>query len=634
MSDSVTFKRQNHANFFNGAPAASDLPSAGHPQSEISESKNASGTVGGNDQMGIPQEATPHAGAAVAEELEAAYDYSPADIVAGPRSGDSVEKTDFSEYVVPIASTDYEGLERIDPRLVDRVWRLNNLYWVVDEEGNLMQFKLRPAQIFLMKNMHYRNIVLKARQLGFTTFICIFMLDYALFNRNKQLGIIAHTKDDASVIFRKVKVAWENFPKDLKDFLKLGTIGDSAVEYQFTNGSIMRVSTSLRSGTYQMVLITEFGKICARFPEKATEIVTGTLPAVPTKGVVFIESTAEGEDGYFYDYCQEAMEMLRAHMPLTSKNYKFFFFPWYENPADVVEGPALPMPPEIVDYLDKTERLVKIKFSVAQRNWYFLTNKELKGKMKQEHPSTPEEAFLTSGNKLFGGEIIDAQREKYAQEPIHIDGDFRIYRHFVRSHIYGLGADVSQGTKRDSSTIVVIDFTTGEVVMTYRSNEVDPVAFAHDIKRAALMYGGCIAAPEANNVGMTTCVTLNSIYPNIYTQVREGLLETSPSNKLGYLTTSLTKPKYMYELSEAMENDELKCLDETILLEAKRFNKEDALEISVTENTTRHFDLLTAAGIAWQMRAYSTRGKADPEDVAKVEERRERVRSQGRNTYR
>ena len=632
------FKRQNHATFFNGGISA-DHAASDTPRVDLAQSTVTAPVLQDVEEVRDPVQA--RAAESVASLLETdSISYAvPSTDLPGIKVDTTVEvdgyvtKEDFSNYVVPIASTDYEGLDKLDPRLVDRVWRLINLYWVVDEEGNLMRFKLRPAQIHLMENMHYKNIILKARQLGFTTFICIFMLDYALFNKNKSLGIVAHTKDDASVIFRKVKIAWDNFPAPLKDYFKLTTTGDSATEYQFTNGSVMRVSTSLRSGTYQMVLITEFGKICARFPEKAAEIVTGTLPAVPSAGVVFIESTAEGEEGHFYDYCQDAMEAKRLHRQLTRKDYKFFFFPWYANPADVVSG-DVPISAEISEYLSKMERLVKVTFTKEQKNWYYLTTKELKTKMKQEHPTTPEEAFLTSGNKLFKGETVDAQREKYMQDPIEIDGDFLIYKRFVTSHLYGLGADVSQGTKRDSSTIVVIDFTTGEVVLTYRSNEIDPVLFAHDIKKAALMYGGCIAAPEANNVGMTTCVTLNGIYSNIYTQVREGLLESTPSNKLGYLTSSITKPKYMYDLGEAMENDELKILDEGILLEAKKFNKEDTLQIQVTENTTRHFDLLIATGIAYQMRAYTSRGKADAEDVAKVEERRERIRTVGRKAYR
>ncbi len=540
----------------------------------------------------------------------------------------------FETYIIPVQSTDYKGLEAIDPRLVDREWRLDNLYKVINEDGEVVQFKLRPAQRQLLREMHYKNIILKARQLGFTTFICIFLLDYALFNRNKQIGIIGPTQADTSTIFRKIKVAWESFPDPIKKFLGLSTLGDSKVEYEFTNGSIMRIATSLRSGTYQAVLITEFGKICARFPDKAEEIITGTLPAVPANGLIFIESTAEGEDGPYFDMVQDAIEAKKMHRVLTTKEYKFFFFPWYDNPADVVKGDVT-IPSEMNEYLNKVERISMRTLSQEQRNWYYLESKIQKFKMKQEHPSSPDEAFLTSGNKLFEGQMIDTHRELYAQDPIDIQGDFVIYKNFVKGHLYGLGADVSQGVKRDSSTIGVIDFTTGELVMTYRSNEIDPVTFAHDIKKAALMYGGCIAAPEANNVGLTTCVTLNSIYPNIYTQQREGTLEVTSTNKLGWLTTTLTKPKMMYELSEAIADENIRIYDESVLLEAKRMNKEDTLQVQfAADSLTRHFDLVTAVAIAWQMRAYVSRGKADAGDVAKVEERRERNLNRTKGKYR
>lgn len=607
----MNLTRPNHARFFETSNG--DLVRAAVDVAQ------RNGSTYGPDDIRIPQSSLVDASA------------SPE---ARPVAGsDNTVSQDFGAYVIPIASTDYTNLESIDPRLIDRIWRLNNLYWVVNEDGDLIQFKLRAAQEKLLRQMHYRNIILKARQLGFTTFICIFLLDYALFNQNKSIGIVAHTKDDATVIFRKIKVAWENFPKAIKEFLKLDAVGDSSVEYEFTNKSSIRVSTSLRSGTYQAVLVTEFGKICAHFPEKAQEIVSGTLPAVPVRGLVFIESTAEGEDGPFFEMTQDAMEIARTHRGLTSKDFKFFFFPWYENPSDTLPG-DIAISREVEEYLEKQERLLKTSFSKEQRNWYYLEIRTQKGKMKQEHPTTPEEAFLTSGNKLFSAEILDAQLEKYAIDPIEIDGDFLIYKRYNPAHKYGLGADVSQGVKRDSSTIVVIDFTTGEIVFTYRSNEIDPVLFAHEIKKVALMYGGCIAAPEANNVGMTTCATLNAIYTNVYTQQREGLLEVTPTNKLGYLTTSATKPKYMYEFSEALTNDELHCHDKVILSEARRFNKDDALAILPTESTTRHFDLLVAGAIAWQMRAYITRGAADPADVAKTEERRERVKAQGRKTYR
>lgn len=554
------------------------------------------------------------------------------EIVFDDNEQEFVSIDSFESYINPIQSTDYVGIEKIDPRLADRKWRLNNLYKVVNEDGDLVPFRLRVAQEYLLDNMHHRNIILKARQLGFTTFICIFLLDYALFNRNKNVGILAQTQPDASVIFRKVKTAWENFPQEIKDFFHLDATGDSKVEYEFTNGSFMRVSTSLRSGTYQAVLVTEFGKVCARFPERAEEIKTGTFPAVPKKGILFVESTAEGEEGHFYDMCQDAMEEKRTGMPLTTKQFKFFFFPWFENPENFIPG-NISRPKNIDDYLDKVERVLKIKLQEEQRNWYYLEEKIQKTKMQQEHPSTPEEAFLVSGNKMFDPVVVDAQREFYMRNPIEVQGDFRIYSYYNKNHTYGLGADVSLGVKRDSSTIVVIDFTFGEVVLTYRSRDIDPVNFAYDIKKAALMYGGCIAAPEANNVGLTTCVTLNQIYDNIYMQNREGLLEEKPTQKLGWLSTAGSKPRMMYEFSDAMADNEIKIPDEGILLEARKFNKEDSLVVTTNENTTRHFDLLIGAAICWQVRHLASRGRVDPVQEAEVVARRER-RTRGNNNYR
>lgn len=622
LMESTLINKNNHAKFLTEDKGLSD-PLRSGPGNEFS-AENEIQTDEPRVSSDAPRDQAP---GVLGESLSVSF---PEDNVGSSSFGrndvsnilvDGIPKDSFAGYIIPIVSTDYKGLEKVDPRLADRLWRLNNLYTVIDEEGNLVRFKLRPAQMELLQNIHYKNIILKARQLGFTTFLCIFLLDYALFNQNKQIGIIAHTQGDATVIFKKVKIAWDNFPKVLREALKFSTLGDSRAEYEFTNGSVMRISTSLRSGTYQAVLITEFGKLCARFPEKADEIITGTLPAVPTKGLVFIESTAEGEEGHYYDMVQDAMEAKRLKRALTVKDYKFFFFPWYQNGADVVSG-VVDIPAETTEYFNKLERMLNITLSAEQRNWYYLESKIQKAKMKQENPSTPDEAFLTSGNKLFDSAVLDFQRENYMREPIEIQGDFLIYRKFMKGHLYGLGADVSQGVRRDSSTIVVMDFTTGEIVLTYKSSTIDPVNFAYEIKKAALMYGGCIAAPEANNVGLTTCVTLNGIYSNLYTQVREGMLESVPTSKLGWLTTSLTKPRMMYEFSEAVADDVIHVPDEGILMEGKKFNKEDTLSGVAGEKTTRHFDLLIAAAICFQMKTYMGRGQADPEDVSKAESNR------------
>ena len=96
---------------------------------------------------------------------------------------------------------------------------------------------------------------------------------------------------------------------------------------------VIRVSTGFRSGTYQRLLVSEFGKICAKSPDVAKEIVTGSLNTVSSDQVIAIESTAEGRSGYFYEYCQTAQAIQQSGRELTPMDMRFFFFPWFDEPG-------------------------------------------------------------------------------------------------------------------------------------------------------------------------------------------------------------------------------------------------------------------------------------------------------------
>src|SRR5215470_16485685 len=121
-------------------------------------------------------------------------------------------------------------------QLADRCWRLDNLYTIQTKEGRKVPFRMNWAQTELLSNLHESNLILKARQLGFTTFIQLFMLDACLFNSNVRAGTIAHRLDDARVIFRdKVKYPYDNLPDVLKAARPI--IRDSADELIFSNNS-------------------------------------------------------------------------------------------------------------------------------------------------------------------------------------------------------------------------------------------------------------------------------------------------------------------------------------------------------------------------------------------------------------
>jgi len=182
----------------------------------------------------------------------------------------------------------------------------------------------------LYHDLWYREVILKARQRGFTTFIDIYALDSCLFNSNFTAGIIAHSLEDSKKIFRtKVKFPYDNLPDGIKELVPASS--DRADEYVFGNGSSISVGTSYRSGTLQLLHVSEFGKIAAKYPERAKEIKTGAFEAVPKNGIIVVESTAEGNGGYFYDLVEAARNTENEGRKPGRMEFKFYFEPWWKN---------------------------------------------------------------------------------------------------------------------------------------------------------------------------------------------------------------------------------------------------------------------------------------------------------------
>jgi hypothetical protein len=287
--------------------------------------------------------------------------------------------------------------QAIQNKLASRKWRLNNLYYIKDKAGHKILLKLNWAQSNLYKGLWYFNVILKARQLGFTTFIMIYFLDCCLFNSNQAAGVIAHTKDDAQDLFdNKVKFAYDNLPEWLKEQRSAQT--DTAKKLVFNNGSSFTVGTSLRSGTYQKLLISEYGKISAKYPEKAREIKTGALNTVEAGQQIFIESTAEGKSGEFFDMVQDARHLFDQGKDLTRLESKFHFYAWYRNPEYRMtdeETARTVITQEMAAYLDN------LPLNANQKAWYAAKAKTMKDDMKREYPSTPDEAFEGSLEGAF-----------------------------------------------------------------------------------------------------------------------------------------------------------------------------------------------------------------------------------------
>jgi len=301
-------------------------------------------------------------------------------------------------------------------------WRIfsGQLYKIMvkDDDDPAAPGFVRPfipniAQRLFLQDLHTRNVILKARQLGFTTLIAILWLDHALFNADQRCAIIAQTETDAGVIFRdKVRFAYRQLPSGIRDSIPLTR--DSATELVFSNNSAVRVAVSVRSTTTHRLHISEMGKIAAKHPGKAEEIVTGAIPAVPANGIAIIESTAEGQSGEFYTIANQAERNMHTGVKLTARQFRFHFFPWWKNPEYQMDPEGVSISAADHKYFTDVEIQTGEPLTLRQRAWYIAVRDEDFGgdaeKMWREYPSLPTECWQKSTEGTFYAPQLAAAR--------------------------------------------------------------------------------------------------------------------------------------------------------------------------------------------------------------------------------
>jgi hypothetical protein len=378
-------------------------------------------------------------------------------------------------------------------------WRLFSgcLYQIIvkgkgEGDDDLVQpFIPNRAQRRFIRRLWHRNIILKARQLGFTTLIAILWLDHALFNGNQRCGMIAQDRETAEAIFRdKVVFAYDHLPEELRERFPLARASTKELLFGHNNSSI-RVATSVRGGTIHRLHVSEFGKICAKFPAKANEVVTGSIQAVPLSGVLVIESTAEGTEGEFYDMCQRAQALVAAALKLTPSQYRFHFYAWWQDPAYSMDPAGVAISNEQHDYFDQIEQACECKIDLGQRAWYVeklrndFSGKE--EKMWQEYPSTPEEAFQqsTAGHYYAKDLVLLRKRGGICQVPVL---DLPVYTFW----------DIGNS---DGTAIWFMQVLRGEdrFIGYYEEHEEDLRHYARHLQDRGFLYGGHFLPHDADH---------------------------------------------------------------------------------------------------------------------------------------
>lgn len=295
-----------------------------------------------------------------------------------------------------------ESDSQLRQQLLSKLWRLNNLYTIVNKDGERVPFRMNHSQhiVYAASLLHPRLIILKSRQQGISTFWLIAFLDDALTLPDFNIGLMAQGKSEASTLLKRVKLAWDTFPSAVKEFFSAKLLRDNTEELSFSSGATLFIRTSFRSATLQRLHISEYGKIANATPKRALETKTGTLQAIKPGNTTVIESTAEGDNDFKHMWQKAIYAEKRGNY--AGKDFKPVFLSWLDDPdcqsADY-EEPSL----NELKYFKEIEAETKREVQVEQRNFWIAQYREIGDAVYQEYPATPAEAFMKVNNGAYYG---------------------------------------------------------------------------------------------------------------------------------------------------------------------------------------------------------------------------------------
>ena len=257
-----------------------------------------------------------------------------------------------------------------------------------------------------------------------------------------------------------------------------------------------------------------------------------------------------------------------------------------------------------LDKKNKEQQLVPILDAKGQPTWSIYTLQQIE-QIKQDAEDFFGEYMVDpsrSEGKFFDIDRIDNDL-KACRVPQTVRDGINYWNGYLMHHRYGIGADTGEGVGLDSSALACWDFTTGELIADYHSNEIKPELFAYTIAKVGHEYGDCVTAPEINNMsGGIVIVTLKNIYNNIFQDTDRTKIKEIESLKLGWHTNSRSKPQMFMDFRRDYNDGIVHIYDQAVLKEMKAYQNNDITERAGAGAETRHFDLLTSVVIGWQMR--------------------------------
>lgn len=522
-------------------------------------------------------------------------------------------------------------------------WFLENMLYIVTKKGKLEKFKLNDEQSEMLEHIEFclandlpiRMIVLKARQIGSTTFFTGLGYWATSMNKNYNYGIVAHRLDSAESIFQKCKVFYNNVERPLRpSVIQLSGEGitfdkkdgkgiNSKIKFATVNEGVFR------GQTMNYLHLTE----CAFWIGDVQAIENSLAPTVPNepRTIIVRESTANGYN-FFKDDWDRAIK--------GQNGYRAFFFGWQKHKEYTMDVPR-----GFEKTADEIELQKQFNLTDGQLVWRRYTiDRDYKGNelwFKQEYPMTPEEAFVASGSGVFDANVImkgykacvdprevpissvpmfekllvwkepETKTENIYQQKAEWSFEKQAYEYKDTELLletrtykvpYTIGVDTA-GLGSDYNHAVVVNNITKETVARFGKKNLSEELFAKVLVEMAKKYNDAIIAPEVNYSHEICNFILKEGYKNLYIteSVSRQDMKIQGGIEYGWKTTTATKPSLISVLKATVSEDPARVKDREFWYEAEYFllkKSEKSGVFTMEASSGKHDDIIMATAIA------------------------------------
>ena len=527
----------------------------------------------------------------------------------------------------------------------DKVWYIENFLKIRNKQSQLVPFKLNNAQHIVMKEIERceregilkRFIVLKARQMGLSTLFEGLIFQDTANNPFKNSLIVAHEEPPSVNLFNMSKLFYEELPDVIRPMKKYSNGKIVSFESPDNNEDEKQKNPGLRSKiTIATAGAGEVGRSATPHNLHASEVaffpdprktMLGLLQGIPDEmnTLVVLESTANGVGGYFHEMWNKAVS--------GENDFIAIFLPWFIDPGYTRPFTSQAQREQFIEEVNSIftdnrgaqnrtyehDLMHKFDLTYEQLNWrkHTVANKCQGDEMlfMQEYPATAEESFISSGRPKFSisslrkyqtitkeperGYLKDMEDGRVTFEPDK-DGYVSIWKQPEQGRLYSIGADVAEGLAHgDYSCATVGDNTSFDIVAMWHGH-IDPDLYGLELIKLGKYYNEAYLGVENNNHGLATLsIIKREEYWNLYFSKSFDRISDKQTQKVGWTTTSVTKPFMIDKLQEFIREMYLGVFSDKIVGEAFTYVIED--NGSTNAQPGCHDDTIMALGITLQL---------------------------------